>query len=78
MKKRIVCLLGLIFTGIKLAKADAVSQTFAANDLYSYNKLSTLVKLRPEERKFLFRTNKFNQNLLAYLVTVLKIPFTNK
>jgi len=64
--------------GIKLAKTDAVSQTLAANDLYSYNKLSELDKLKPEERKFSIKTNKFDHNLPAYSVTVLKIPFTNK
>jgi len=65
----------LNLTGIKLAKTDAVSQTLAANDLYSYNKLSELDKLKPEERKFPIKTNKFDQNLPAYSVTVLKIPF---
>ena len=78
MKKGIVCLVGLIWTGIKLAKSDAVSQTLAANDLYSYNKLSELDKLKPEERKFSVKTNKLNQNLPIYSVTVLKIPFANK
>ena len=63
----------LNLTGIKLAKTDAVLQTLAANDLYSYNKLSELDKLKPEERKFSVKTNKFNQNLPAYSVTVLKI-----
>jgi alpha-L-arabinofuranosidase len=65
-------------TGIKLARTDAVSQTLAANDLYSYNKLSELDKLKPQEKKFPVKTNKFNQNLPAYSVTVLKIPFVNK
>jgi len=64
--------------GIKLAKTDAVSQTLAANDLYSYNKLSEMNKLKPEEKKFPVKTNKFNQSLPAYSVTVLKIPFVNK
>src|SRR6186713_331808 len=68
----------LNLTGIKLAKTDAVSQTLAANDLYSYNKLSELDKLKPEERKFSVKTNRVNQNLPAYSVTVLKIPFSNK
>jgi alpha-N-arabinofuranosidase len=68
----------LNLTGIKLSKTDAVSQTLAANDLYSYNRLSELDNLKPEERKFSVKTNKFNQNLPAYSVTVLKIPFTNK
>src|SRR6187401_729017 len=68
----------LNLTGIKLAKTDGVSQTLASNDLYSYNKLSELDKLKPEERKFSVKTNKFNQNLPAYSVTVLKIPFVDK
>ena len=68
----------LNLTGIKLSKTDAVSQTLAANDLYSYNKLSELDKLKPGERKFSVKTNKFDQNLPAYSVTILKIPFTNK
>ena len=68
----------LNLTGIKLAKTDAVSQTLAATDLYSYNKLSELDKLKPEEKKFPVKTNKFNQSLPAYSVTVLKIPFVNK
>jgi alpha-N-arabinofuranosidase len=68
----------LNLTGIKLAKTDAASQILAANDLYSYNKLSELDKLKPGERKFSVKTNKFIQNLPAYSVTVLKIPFTNK
>jgi alpha-N-arabinofuranosidase len=68
----------LNLTGIKLSKSDAVLQTLAANDLYSYNKQSELDKLKPEEKKFTVKTNKFDQNLPAYSVTVLKIPFTNK
>ena len=68
----------LNLTGIKLAKTDAVSQILAGNDLYSYNKLSELDKLKPEEKKFIIKTNRFNQHLPAYSVTVLKIPFTNK
>lgn len=68
----------LNLTGIKLSKADAVSYTLAGNDLYSYNKLSELDKLKPEEKKFPVKTNKFNQDLPPYSVMVLKIPFTNK
>ena len=64
--------------GIKLAKTDAVSQTLAANDLYTYNKLSELDKLKPEEKKFSVKSNKLNQDLPAYSITVLKIPFINK
>jgi alpha-L-arabinofuranosidase len=65
----------LNLTGIKLSKTDAVSQTLAANDLYSYNKLSELDKLKPQERRFSVKTNNVDQNLPAYSVTVLKIPF---
>ena len=61
--------------GIKLAKSDAVFQTLAANDLYSYNKLSELDKLKPGEKKIQVRTNKFNHDLPAYSLSVLKIPF---
>jgi len=65
-------------TGIKLAKTDAALQTLAANDLYSYNKLSELDKLKPNEKRFSVKTNKISQDLLPYSVTVLKIPFVNK
>jgi alpha-L-arabinofuranosidase len=68
----------LNLNGIKLAKADATLQTLAANDLNSYNKLSELDKLRPEEKKFPIKVNKFNQALLTYSLTVLKIPFNAK
>jgi len=64
--------------GIKVAKTDAVLQTLAANDLYSYNKLSELDRLKPGERRFSVKKNKFKQDLPAYSVTVLKIPFTSK
>jgi len=70
--------LELNLTGIKLSKTNAVLQTLAANDLYSYNKLSELDKLKPGERKFAVKTNKFDHNLPAYSVTVLKIPFVDK
>ena len=68
----------LNLTGIKLAKTDAISYTLAANDLYSYNKLSELDKLKPEEKSFSIKTNKFSKDLPAYSVTVLIIPFINK
>jgi alpha-L-arabinofuranosidase len=68
----------LNLTGIILAKSDAVLHTLAANDLSSYNKLSELDKLKPEEKRFVVKTNKFNHNLPAYSVSVFKIPFINK
>jgi alpha-L-arabinofuranosidase len=68
----------LNLTGIKLAKADAILQTLATNDLSSYNKLSELDKLKPDEKRFPVKTNKFNHNLPAYSVSIFKIPFTSK
>ena len=64
--------------GIKPAKTEAVLQTLAANDLYSYNKLSELDKLKPEEKRFPVKSNKLDQILLPYSVTVLKIPYSIK
>jgi len=68
----------LNLNGIKLTKTVATLQTLAANDLYSYNKLSELDKLKPEEKKFSIKVNKFNQTLAPYSLTVLKIPFSAK
>ena len=68
----------LNLTGIKLAKTDAVSQTLATNDLYSYNKLSELDRLKPEERKFSIKTNKFSQQLAPYSVNVIKLAYSFK
>lgn len=68
----------LNLNGIKLAKTDAALQTLAANDLYSYNKLSELEKLKPEEKKKAIKVNKFTQTLLPYSLTVLKIPYRNE
>ena len=64
--------------GIKPAKTEAGLQTLAANDLYSYNKLSELDKLKPEEKRFPVKSNKLDQILLPYSVTVLKIPYSIK
>jgi alpha-L-arabinofuranosidase len=60
--------------GCKLSKAEGVVQTLAANDIYSYNKVAELEKLKPDEQKLLVSTNKFNHSLPPYSVTVLKIP----
>jgi len=68
----------LNLTGIKLAKVDATLQTLVTNDLNSYNKLSELEKLKPGEKKIPIKVNKFNQTLLPYSLTVLKIPFNTK
>lgn len=64
----------LNLAGFKLTKTDAVLQTLAANDLYSYNKITELDKLKPEEKTFTVSTNKFNQYLPAWSVSILKIP----
>jgi alpha-N-arabinofuranosidase len=64
--------------GIKTGKTDASLQTLAANDLYSYNKLSELDKLKPEEKKVPVKTNKFTHHLPPYSVSVIKIPYSSK
>ncbi len=64
--------------GIKLAKTDAILQTLATNDRYSYNKLSEPDKLKPQEKKLPVRSNKLDQTLLPYSVTVLKISYSVK
>jgi alpha-N-arabinofuranosidase len=64
--------------GVKLVKRNALRQSLAANDLYSYNKLSELDKLSPVEESFEVRSNKINQQLLPYSVNVIKIAYTVK
>ncbi|HEU5168496.1 MAG TPA: alpha-L-arabinofuranosidase C-terminal domain-containing protein, partial [Chitinophagaceae bacterium] len=64
--------------GCKLSKAEAIVQTLATNDIYSYNKVVELEKLKPGEKKLLVNTNKFNHSLPAYSVSVLKIPVSIK
>lgn len=64
--------------GIKTVKKNGVRYILAANDLYSYNKLSELDKLSPVEESFEPRSNKITQQLLPYSVNVLKIPFPVK
>lgn len=64
--------------GIKIGKKNGVRYTLAANDLYSYNKLSELEKLSPVEELFEVRSNKINQQLLPYSVNVIKIPYPVK
>jgi len=44
------------------------------NDIHSYNKVAELEKLKPEEKKLLINTNKFDHILPAFSVSVLKIP----
>jgi alpha-L-arabinofuranosidase len=68
----------LDLTGCKLSKAEGVVQTLAANDIYSYNKVAGLEELKPNEKKLIVNTNKFNHSLPPYSVTVLKIPVSNK
>jgi alpha-L-arabinofuranosidase len=57
----------LELAGIKLAKKNALMQVLAANDLYSYNKLSELDKLA-----------KVNEQLSPYSLSVFKIPYIVK
>jgi alpha-N-arabinofuranosidase len=64
--------------GCKVSKAEVLVQTLATNDMYSYNKVAELEKLRPDEKRFLVSTNKFDHSLPAYSVSVLRIPVTIK
>jgi len=60
--------------GCKISKTESILQTLAANDIYSYNKVAELEKLKPEEKKLLINANKFEHILPAFSVSVLKIP----
>ena len=71
-------LVELDLKGCKVSKAEAVVQTLATNDIYSYNKVAELEKLKPDEKKLLVNTNKFNHELPAYSVSVLKIAVSIK
>ena len=64
--------------GCKMSKTEAIAQTLATDDIYSYNKVVELEKLKPDEKKLLINTNKFNHSLPAYSVSVLRIPVTVK
>ena len=68
----------LDLAGIKPAKKNGVMQVLAANDLYSYNKLSELDKLAPTEKNFLLKANKITEQLLPYSLSVFKIPYIIK
>ena len=64
--------------GVNLIRKNAIKQVLAANDLYSYNKLSELDKLSPVEGSFEVRSNKINQQLLPYSVNVFRIAYSKK
>ena len=64
--------------GCKLSKAESMVQTLATNDIYSYNKVVELERLKPNESKLLVNTYKCNHTVPAYSVSVLKIPVTIK
>ncbi len=68
----------LDITGIKPTKKNCTMQVLAANDLYSYNKLSELDKLSPTEKIFLLQSNTMTQQLLPYSLSVFKIPYSTK
>jgi alpha-N-arabinofuranosidase len=68
----------LSIQGIKTAKKNAVRYILAANDLYSYNKLSDLDKLSPVEESFEVRSNRISRQLLPYSVNVIKLAYTVK
>jgi alpha-N-arabinofuranosidase len=71
-------LVELNLKGCKVSKSEGVAQTLATNDIYSYNKVTELEKLKPEENFFLINTTKFNHTLPAYSVSVLKIAVSVK
>ena len=71
-------LVELDLRGCKVSKAEGIVQTLATNDIYSYNKVAELEKLRPDEKKLFINTNKFNHSLPAYSVSVLEIPVSIK
>ena len=64
--------------GCKISKMESILQTLTANDIYSYNKVAELEKLRPDEKKLFINTNKFGHNLPAFSVSVLRIPVSVK
>ena len=64
--------------GVKLAKKNAVMQELAANDLYSYNTLSELDKLKPVEKTIELRSNKIEQLLAPFSVNVIKLAYALK
>ena len=64
--------------GVNPIRKNAIKQVLAANDLYSYNKLSELDKLSPVEGSFEVRSNKINQQLLPYSVNVFRIAYSKK
>ena len=64
--------------GCKVSKTEGMVQTLATNDIYSYNKVAELQKLKPGEKKLLVSNNKFNHSLPPYSVSVLRIPVSIK
>jgi alpha-L-arabinofuranosidase len=68
----------LNLTGIKLTKKNSELIQLSGNDLYSYNRLDELDKLAPVQKVFLVTTNKINQLLPPYSVSVFKIPYLSK
>ena len=53
-------------------------QELAANDLYSYNTLSELDKLKPVEKTIELRSNKIEQLLAPFSVNVIKLAYALK
>lgn len=66
----------LSIEGVKPAKKNAVTQELAANDLYSYNKLNELDKLKTVEKTIELKSNKINQQLAPYSVNVIKLAYS--
>jgi alpha-L-arabinofuranosidase len=64
--------------GIKLTTKNARVEILAANDLYSYNRLSELDKLAPVEKNVEVKSNRIKEQLAPYSVSVFKIGYTGK
>ena len=64
--------------GVKPVKKIAMLQELAANDLYSYNKLSELDKLKTVDKAIEVRSNKIYQQLVPYSVNVIKLAYSLK
>jgi alpha-L-arabinofuranosidase len=64
--------------GLKLAKGDASLHQITTDNLSAFNKLSELDKVKPGEKAFPVKTNKFDHFLPSYSFTVFKIPLKTK
>lgn len=68
----------LNIAGVKPADKEALIKTLASDNLYAYNQLSSLKKLKPEETAVRIRKNSLDHLLPAYSVTIFIIPYINE